>query len=235
MSIGPLPWDCKLPFSNCGIVVLMMNRSGMFFLFSAGMAGTSLHLAATNTSTIESLSRNSKVWTIAVHINRPQNGSQWAQTFARVTYPVSRKPASANSSDLESMPNNNRVFAILRSQPGENPFDLGSPVKNLQQVFGTTLWDWLLPLKPSPCADHRSSASAYPMGPVVERLKQEAGLIDTSSRRAGDRKSSRRHRRHHSHHRPKSSDRPEGSASPQQNESPELELPDRAHIAHQDR
>lgn len=69
------------------------------------------------------------------------------------------------------------MFAILRSQPGENPFDLGDPIQNLKQVMGHTLWDWLLPLRVAPCVYHSSTVSAYPMGPVVERLKREAGIL----------------------------------------------------------
>jgi palmitoyltransferase len=43
--------------------------------------------------------------------------------------------------------------------------------------MGYSIIDWLLPLKHSPCADHSSSESAFALGPVVTRLKQEAGLV----------------------------------------------------------
>lgn len=77
------------------------------------------------------------------------------------------------------------MFAILQTLPGENPFDLGSPLKNIQQVMGFSLLEWLLPIKQSPCADHSSNESAFALGPVVTRLKKEAGLeVSTESESA---------------------------------------------------
>jgi palmitoyltransferase len=170
------------------------------------MSGTTLQLASINTTTIENLSKRSKVWMLAIYISPQQyqrmtsrQNGQWALTFPTVTFPT--QPPSVSSTtpaagaDLQSTvpngvtstttnytintnqpANNTRMFAILRTQPGENPFDLGDPIQNLKQVMGHTLWDWLLPLRVAPCVDHSSTVSAYPMGPVVERLKREAGI-----------------------------------------------------------
>jgi palmitoyltransferase len=44
-------------------------------------------------------------------------------------------------------------------------------------VMGHNMIDWFLPLKQSPCADHSGQESAFALGPVVTRLKQEAGLL----------------------------------------------------------
>lgn len=204
--------------------MLIENRSCIFFLFSAGMTGTSLHLAATNTTTIENITRKTKVWTLAIHIHRPNNNPEWARVFPTVTYPSRPKSASVDSSDQDwPKPEDSRVFAILQTQPGENPFDLGSPLKNLQQVMGYTVWDWVLPLKPSPCVDHSSPESAYAMGPVVQRLKHEAGLTDATAEPSEPRKSDRHrhHRRHHrrSHHRHKVSDGSTPSGQSEHDES----------------
>lgn len=133
---------------------------------------------------------------------RSRTNDQRALTFPTVTFPTHSPPKSADnstapSSEVESRhepvhseestggtdnvnnsnTKNMRMFAILRTQPGENPFDLGDPIKNLQQVMGHTLWDWLLPIRVAPCVDHSSTVSAYPMGPVVDRLKREAGIL----------------------------------------------------------
>lgn len=167
----------------------------MFFLFSGGMSGTTLQLASINTTTIENLSRRSKVWMLAIYISPQQyqrmtsrQNGQWALTFPTVTFPTqpststpiaSNGPTSTttnNTNNTNQPASNIRMFAILRTQPGENPFDLGDPIKNLKQVMGHTLWDWLLPLRVAPCVDHSSTVSAYPMGPVVDRLKREAGI-----------------------------------------------------------
>lgn len=68
-----------------------------------------------------------------------------------------------------------RRYIILSTAPGESPWDLG-PLENMKQVLGTRWWDWLIPLRHSPCCRHDSSESAYALGPVVTRLRLEAGL-----------------------------------------------------------
>ena len=69
-----------------------------------------------------------------------------------------------------------RTFAILESLPGMNIWDLGSSWRNFKAVFGSELHDWLLPIKHSPCCDHSSAVSHYPLGPDFEELLIEAGL-----------------------------------------------------------
>lgn len=69
-----------------------------------------------------------------------------------------------------------RTFAILETLPGMNPWDVGAPYPNFKAVFGQKLHDWLLPVKHSPCCDHSSLVSIYPLGPDFEELLVEAGL-----------------------------------------------------------
>lgn len=161
---------------------LTLHRSGLFGLFTAGMTLSSLQLAALNLTTIENLSRRSVVWTLAIRV--PDHllarlftmDSPWAPTFRMVTYPLeSSTPTQAQTT--EHAVAERHVFAILHTQPGENPFSLDSPLKNMQQVMGNNIIDWFLPLKHSPCANHSSQESAFALGPVVTRLKQEAGLL----------------------------------------------------------
>lgn len=157
-----------------------IGLSGLFELFSAGMTLSSVQLAMLNITTIENLNRHSVVWTFAIRV--PEHllrrlwtpDSPWAPTFRMVSYPL--EPSAPNQSPSDSSAERH-VFAILHTLPGENPFDLGSKLKNVQQVMGYSVTDWLLPLKHSPCADHSSSESAFALGPVVTRIKQEAGLI----------------------------------------------------------
>lgn len=135
------------------------------------MSLTSLQLAALNLTTIENLNRQSVVWTLAIRIPEHVSaqlftpGSSLAPTFHTVSLPLELPIAERH------------VFAILHTQPGENPFSLGSPFKNLQQIMGYSITDWLLPIKQSPCADHSSQESDFALGPVVTRLKQEAGFL----------------------------------------------------------
>ncbi|EPS34828.1 hypothetical protein PDE_09792 [Penicillium oxalicum 114-2] len=159
-----------------------LGLSGLFFFFSGGMSLSSVQLAMWNLTTIENLNRNSAVWTLAIRVpdhllERLWSGdSSWAPTFRTVSYPLRPPTTPSERHTSDSSTEERHVFAILHTQPGENPFDLGSSLKNMQQVMGYSLIDWLLPLKHSPCANHSSPESAFALGPVVTRLKQEAGL-----------------------------------------------------------
>ncbi|KEF61306.1 uncharacterized protein A1O9_02871 [Exophiala aquamarina CBS 119918] len=117
-------------------------------------------------------------------------------TVPRKTPPPSRGNASV--SPPQSAPhtltqNELRTFAILETDPGANPFDLGS-FGNFKQVMGNNLFDWLIPLRPSPLTDHTDPTSFYKLGSVLDRLKRDAGIarvdVDHNEKR------SERHRRH---------------------------------------
>jgi len=76
-----------------------------------------------------------------------------------------REPLS--SRDLQAT----RTFAVLQMEPGKNPWELGSLRANLQEVMGTNVFDWLLPVRRSPCCDHENPESQFRVGPVVGMLK----------------------------------------------------------------
>jgi palmitoyltransferase len=152
------------------------------------MTLSSIQMGIYNVTTIENLNRRTAVWTLAIRV--PEHlldklwdpNSPWAPTFRMVSYPP-ETPLSANQPQPTNPSTGERhVFAILHTLPGENPFDLGSPFKNLQQVMGHSIFDWFLPIKQSPSADHGSMQSHYALGPVVTRLKQEAGLAPPPER-----------------------------------------------------
>ncbi|KAJ5319076.1 uncharacterized protein N7506_011780 [Penicillium brevicompactum] len=159
-----------------------IGASALFAFFTAGMTLSSLQMGIFNITTIENLNRRTAVWTLAIRVPEYlldrlwDTQSPWAPTFRMVSYPPETSTASQPQATNPSA-GERHVFAILHTLPGENPFDLGSPFKNLQQVMGRSVLDWLLPIKQSPCADHSSMESHYALGPVVTRLKQEAGLV----------------------------------------------------------
>ncbi|KAG0650190.1 Palmitoyltransferase [Hyphodiscus hymeniophilus] len=65
-----------------------------------------------------------------------------------------------------------RTFVVLKMlQPGDNPWDLGSARLNLETVMGTGFFDWLLPIRRSPCCDHEDSDSHFKVGPKVAVLR----------------------------------------------------------------
>ncbi|RDW62213.1 hypothetical protein BP6252_11646 [Coleophoma cylindrospora] len=70
-----------------------------------------------------------------------------------------------------------RTFAILQTQPGENPWNLGSAFLNWQSVMGMTVLDWFLPFKLSPCCNHEFTESYYALGPCMDELKARVGFI----------------------------------------------------------
>ncbi|KAF7592634.1 palmitoyltransferase pfa5 [Aspergillus hancockii] len=177
-----------------------IGLSGLFGIFSFGMSLSSMQLAMYNLTTIENLNRRSAVWTLAIRVPNHMLAklnpeSRWAPTFRTITYPL---PPMPPNSEAAAEPQQNQstweqhVFAILQTLPGENPFDLGTPFKNLQQVLGYSILDWLLPLKQSPCADHSSLESAFALGPVVKRLKAEAGLGSLSAADSASKQKRRR-------------------------------------------
>ncbi|KAJ5573954.1 uncharacterized protein N7459_008381 [Penicillium hispanicum] len=180
-----------------------IGLSALFAFFSGGMTISSVQLAMLNITTIENLNRRSVVWTLAIRV--PEHllerlwvsDSPWAPTFRMVTYPPQPPASPSQPQIIDPSPGGRHVFAILHTLPGENPYDLGNPFRNLQQVMGFTVADWILPFKPSPCADHSSMESAFALGPVVTRLKQEAGLAPPPA----ERPSSRPHRAEHSRRR----------------------------------
>jgi palmitoyltransferase len=196
---------------------LILALSALFVLFSVGMAGSSIQLAFVNSTTVENLTRRSKVWFLAVLIPRTEDGRLptpppqgiTGPRFQTITYPrpaeeeqflihqarsqldtqgygPSTLPPFSNTTTTTppTSPQPSRTFAILSTKPGENPFDLG-PWQNIRQVMGHRVSDWLLPIKPSPCAHHSSRVSAFPMNEaLLACMREDAGLLIDDGRRA---------------------------------------------------
>jgi len=140
-----------------------------------GMTMSSLQFVFLNTTTIENLSRQSKVWTLAVlipvdaHLPTPL-------PFYIITYPLgSVDPNQEKTTPPTSSSTETRTFAILHSKPGENPWDLGY-FQNFKSVMGENWFDWFLPVRLSPCCDHHRHNAEFETGPVVQRMKEDAGL-----------------------------------------------------------
>lgn len=107
-----------------------------------------------------------------------------------------------------------RTFMILKMpETGYNPWDLGSSLLNWESVMGTTVIDWFLPLRRSPCCNHDDSESYYSVGPMVDLLRSKYNLIPEADIRAygGRRRTERRDPAeiHESNSRPSDSDRRE--------------------------
>ena len=181
-------------------MVVTVALGGLFLLFSFGITSSSVQLAMTNLTTVENLTKNTKVWYIAVLIPRPELSPPAGQPpkFMTITYPRPPEeqlilqqhggyvpPAADTPSDNPMRSSSRapshyippRTFAILETRKGENPFDLGR-LENLKQVLGYNCLDWILPWKRSPCADHSSPISSFKMNDdLIKRLQVEAGLL----------------------------------------------------------
>lgn len=81
--------------------------------------------------------------------------------------PQNSRIENVSSRDLKAT----RTFAILKTEPGVNPWDLGSPLENLKVVMGNRIIDWFLPTS-SPCSNHDNPESQFQLGPAVYKLRK---------------------------------------------------------------
>lgn len=197
-------------FSN-GSWIATMALAGLFFLFSGGMCLSSAQFVLINSTTVENLSRKTKVWCLAVYASPEllEEASEKSVPLRLITYPrPPEEQLGAGISQQQVWPSTDRVaevqrtFVLLDSQPGANPFDLG-PRANFQDIMGYTLWDWVLPIKPSPCIHHEGVRSFYKTGSVLSDMKAEVGLKTWLSEEKSNYGQGRRRRRrgsgrHHS-------------------------------------
>ncbi|KAI1395040.1 zf-DHHC-domain-containing protein [Hypoxylon fuscum] len=153
--------------------------AGFFGLFTFLMTVTSLRYILLNMTNVDALSSQSKVYQLAIRVPR---GTTSTDKFSVVTYPLPKPGEATNGYQAHGAANGNgafvavgparrddlatRTFAILKTEPGENPWDLGL-WRNWRTVMGQNPLDWLLPLRRSPCVDHDSLDGFYPMGYVL--------------------------------------------------------------------
>ncbi|KAF1816559.1 zf-DHHC-domain-containing protein [Eremomyces bilateralis CBS 781.70] len=186
-------------------VIVVLAIASLFFFFTAGLGGSTIHLALLNLTTVDNLGRGNHIYFLAVRIDEDAqnfgaspsnaNGGQGGSAhYTQVTYPFQRLSIRGqDANNRENVESGAHAFAILRTPSGDNPFYI-SRLRNMQELMGYTILDWLLPFKYSPLCDHSSPESDFVMGPLVEQLKHDAGLSDRRSR-SRHRKKRRRRRR----------------------------------------
>ncbi|KAI1343513.1 palmitoyltransferase PFA5 [Xylariaceae sp. FL0016] len=147
---------------------------GAFFgLFTSTMTLTSVRYIWKNMTNVDMLGAQTKVYQLAIRVPRHAERSG---DFARVTYPLPRPSQPINGSHASQRDDlATRTFAIVRTEPGENPWDLG-PWRNWQSVMGTSPLDWFLPIRRSPCANHENHEGFYPFGRVLADIRKRSGL-----------------------------------------------------------
>ncbi|KAI0017888.1 palmitoyltransferase PFA5 [Xylariomycetidae sp. FL0641] len=166
-------------------LIVAIAIAAFFGFFTFLMSITSLRYVFLNMTNVDMLSSNSKVYQLAVRVPR---GTKSSDKFSVVTYPLPEVPAwlthghippdhrvepAVERDDLAT-----RTFAIVKTESGENPWDLGY-WGNWKEVMGPGPLDWILPLRRSPCVNHESEVSFYPMGPVLSKVRGRHGLSDS--------------------------------------------------------
>ncbi|KAI2637658.1 zf-DHHC-domain-containing protein [Hypomontagnella submonticulosa] len=172
--------------------------AAFFGLFTFLMTMTSMRYIFENMTNVDMLGSRSKVYQLAVRVPR---GTKSTDRFTTVTYPLPRPAESnngwSNGSAQRGVVESNssitqtqspsrddlatRTFAILKTEPGENPWDEGY-WRNWQTVMGTNPLDWILPFRRSPCVNHESHDSFYPMGHVLTDVLARYNLTDLAMR-----------------------------------------------------
>lgn len=147
---------------------LNIERAVLFMLFSAGMSINTLHFAFLNTTTVDNLALGTRTQHFAVYspnLASITGGYNNTPGFGTITYPLPATPCE---------PSARRTFAIVQTPVGTNAYRLPSMWANFRTVMGDHWYDWLLPVRSSPCCSHRKNGekggSMYVLGPVLERM-----------------------------------------------------------------
>ncbi|KAI0862855.1 DHHC palmitoyltransferase-domain-containing protein [Xylaria cubensis] len=168
-------------------LIAVIAIAAFFGLFSFFMTVTAVRYIFLNMTNVDILSFPQKVYHLAVRVPRGTRSDR----FGVIVYPLMERGTSSHSrmsgkyeragqpsGDLSATTRDDlatRTFAVLETNPGENPWDLGYR-RNWESVMGTNPLDWLLPIHHSPCTNHESSESIYPMDRILDQLRSRYGL-----------------------------------------------------------
>lgn len=182
-------------------VIAVLIIAGFFCFFTLLMSTSSLRYVFLNMTNVDMLGATSKVYQLAVLLPRDaQINASSTTPYPTVTYPLPKlelgirgeangvgrhTPATSSDSTVHSRHAARdalaqRTFAILKTEPGENPWHLGY-WQNWKEVMGNTAFDWFLPIRRSPCIYHESHASFYPFGPLVDEICARNGVTNPIS------------------------------------------------------
>ncbi|KAI4604331.1 palmitoyltransferase pfa5 [Pestalotiopsis sp. 9143b] len=165
-------------------LIAILAIGGFFGLFTFLMTTTSWRYIATNMTNVDMIGARKKVYQLAVRIPRNAQGGDKYQT---VTYPLpqpgeiygatfngaEQPPRIVQRDDLA-----HRTFAILKTESGENPWDLGM-WRNWQEIMGHNVLDWFLPIRKSPCVIHDNDESYYRMDKMLQSIRARYGIDAT--------------------------------------------------------
>ena len=181
------------------------------------MAVNSMYFAAINTTTVDNLTRHTRVHHLAVSIPHLEFSDQYGGLESHRNDPggstistYSHNPSSQNAVTpnytVIRHPYAGQTYAILQTPTAGNIYRLESAVANMKTVMGCTWYDWLLPIKMSPCCSHHQLSrrdasgssglvSMYQLGPLVDTMRIQAGVVSSQSKSYRSRRGSKKHRR----------------------------------------
>lgn len=171
-------------------LIAILAIAGFFGLFTFMMTVASWRYIATNMTNVDMLGAKNKVYQLAVRVPR---GTMTNDKYQTVTYPLERPGVTPNvyvnggalNGYTPSLAQTGRdalakrTFAVLKTEAGENPWDLGTWM-NWQEVMGPHVIDWFFPIRKSPCVDHNSHESYYRMDRMLQKLRTTYGIDGTS-------------------------------------------------------
>jgi hypothetical protein len=135
------------------------------------MTFSTTQLIVGNVSTIDSLSVKTKVYQLAIHDPYPPSTSPLDPNGYRPN--VIRVWLPPNPTGGEQQ----KCFAIVKTERGENPWKLESTYENFKESLGGGFWQWFLLWgvpKPGSCGG--GSGWYRWNSALIARLKKEAGI-----------------------------------------------------------
>ncbi|KAL2172564.1 hypothetical protein VTG60DRAFT_4683 [Thermothelomyces hinnuleus] len=172
-----------------GAVIGALALAAFFGLFTFTMTATSVRYILLNLTTVDYMKAKKVVHQLAIRVPR---GTPPGQNYNVITYPLPKPLSEANPAKQTigtevTSPRDQlatRTFAVVKTEMGENPWDLGY-YRNWKSVMGDNIIDWLLPIKKSPCALYENHESFYEMGPLYQKLRARFRLPPLSAESEG--------------------------------------------------
>ncbi|KAK0655216.1 DHHC palmitoyltransferase-domain-containing protein [Cercophora newfieldiana] len=166
-----------------GFVIGLLVIAGFFGIFTFAMTATSVQYICVNLTNVDYLKAQTLVHQLAIRVPR---GTPPGPDYGVITYPLPKpqpSPTSPQSSGRTAVSEPvssrdllaQRTFAVVRTEKGENPFDIGV-YRNWKSVMGNNIIDWFLPFNRSPCESFENSESFYEMGPLIQELRARFSL-----------------------------------------------------------
>ncbi|KAK3367108.1 DHHC palmitoyltransferase-domain-containing protein [Lasiosphaeria ovina] len=182
-----LRWLASNGLGVDGFVIAVLAIGAFFGLFTTAMTLTSIRYIGLNLTNIDYLKSKCIVHQLAIRVPR---GTPPGPDYGVVHYPLP-KSADGLSSPESALAGGKgpfstrdqlatRTFAIVKTEMGENPWQLGA-YRNWKSVMGNNIIDWFLPFNDSPCSTFENNESYYEMGSLYHQLRKRFNLPEIST------------------------------------------------------